>query len=58
MTQRSDFWNNQEKAREMMRAQRAVEGRIATARYLGEASEELEVLAELAGEDPAGEEEL
>jgi len=58
VTQRSDFWNNQEKAREMMRAQRAVEAKMATARYLGEASEELEVLAELAGEDPAGEEEL
>ena len=57
-TQRSDFWNNQAKAREVMREQRAVETRLATARYLAEASEELEVLAELAGEDPAGESEL
>jgi peptide chain release factor 2 len=41
-----------------MRQQRAVEARLATSRFLAEASEELEVLAELAGEDPAGEEEL
>jgi peptide chain release factor 2 len=57
-TQRSDFWANQEKAREIMRQQRAAETRLATARFLAEASEELEVLAELAGEDPAGEAEL
>jgi peptide chain release factor 2 len=57
-TQRSDFWANQEKAREVMRRQRAVEARLATSRFLAEASEELEVLAELAAEDPSGEDEL
>jgi peptide chain release factor 2 len=41
-----------------MRQQRAAEARMATARFLAEASEELEVLAELAGEDPTGEAEL
>jgi peptide chain release factor 2 len=41
-----------------MREQRAVEAKLATSRFLAEASEELEVLAELAGEDPAGEGEL
>jgi len=57
-TQRSDFWNNQQQAREVMRQQRAVESKVATARFLAEASEELEVMAELAAEDPAGEPEL
>jgi peptide chain release factor 2 len=57
-TQRSDFWNNQEKARDVMRQQRAVEAKLATARYLAESSEEIEVMVELASEDPAGEEEL
>jgi peptide chain release factor 2 len=41
-----------------MRRQRAVEAKLATSRYLAEASEELEVLAELVAEDPAGEPEL
>jgi peptide chain release factor 2 len=41
-----------------MRKQRAVEARMATARFLAETSEEIEVLLELAGEDPAGEDEL
>ncbi len=42
----------------MMRQQRAAEARLATARFLAEASEELEVLVELAAEDPTGEQEL
>jgi len=41
-----------------MRQQRAVEAKLATSRFLAEASEELEVVAELALEDPAGETEL
>jgi peptide chain release factor 2 len=41
-----------------MRRQRAVEARVATARFLAETSEEIEVLLELAAEDPAGEGEL
>ena len=41
-----------------MRQQRAVEAKMATARFLAETSEEIEVLLELAAEDPAGEQEL
>jgi peptide chain release factor 2 len=41
-----------------MRQRGAVEAKIATARFLAESSEELEVLVELAAEDPAGEDEL
>jgi peptide chain release factor 2 len=41
-----------------MRQQRAVEARLGTVRFLAETSEEIEVLLELAAEDPAGEDEL
>ena len=57
-TQRSDFWNNQEHAKEVMRQQRGIEAKLANDRFLAEAVEEIEVLLELVREDPAGEEEL
>ncbi|TAM51060.1 MAG: peptide chain release factor 2 [Acidobacteria bacterium] len=57
-TQRSDFWNNQERAREVMRAQRGLEAKLANDRFLADAVEELEVFLELAREDPGGEAEL
>ncbi|MGE5236980.1 MAG: peptide chain release factor 2 [Acidobacteriota bacterium] len=57
-TQRGDFWSDQEKARETMRSQRAVEARLATDRFLVESIEELEVLAELADEDEGAEAEI
>jgi peptide chain release factor 2 len=57
-TQRSDFWNNQERAKQVMRQQRGLEAMLANDRFLAEAAEEIEVLLELAKEDPAGEEEL
>ncbi len=41
-----------------MRQQRGVEAKLANDRFLAEAVEEIEVLLELAKEDPAGEEEL
>ena len=41
-----------------MRRQRGLEGKLANDRFLAEAVEEIEVLLELAKEDPAGEEEL
>ncbi len=57
-SQRNDFWNNQEHARDVMRRQRALEAKLANDRFLGEAAEEIEVLLELAREDPDGEREL
>jgi len=57
-TQHSDFWNDQETAREVMREQRAIESKLETDRFLAEAIEEIEVVSELAGEDPNGEAEL
>ncbi len=57
-TQRSDFWNNQERAREVMRAQRGIEAKLANDRFLADAVEEIEVVLELAKEDPSGEGEL
>ncbi|OYW00921.1 MAG: peptide chain release factor 2 [Acidobacteria bacterium 37-71-11] len=57
-TQRSDFWNNQERARDVMRLQRGLEAKLANDRFLAEAVEEIEVVLELAKEDPAGEAEL
>jgi peptide chain release factor 2 len=57
-TQQGNFWNDQQHAREVMRQQRAVEARLATARFLAQSSEELEVLGELVREDPTGEGEL
>ncbi len=41
-----------------MRQQRGMEAKLASSRFLAESSEELEVMVELAAEDPAGEEEL
>jgi len=41
-----------------MRQQRGVEAKLATARFLAEASEEVEVMLELVAEDPSGEGEL
>jgi len=58
LTQQADFWNDQARAREVMRAQRAVEAKLETERFLADALEEIEVVAELAGEDPNGEAEL
>ncbi|MFH1177881.1 MAG: peptide chain release factor 2 [Acidobacteriota bacterium] len=57
-TQKGDFWNDQERARELMRRQRGVEGKLGTARFLASSGEEIEILAELAREDPAGESDL
>ncbi len=57
-TQRADFWQDREKAREVMQQVRALEAKLANDRFLAEAAEELEVLGELAEEDPAVEEEL
>lgn len=57
-TQRPDFWSDQNKARELMRRQRAVEAKLACDAFLGEAAEELEVLIELIRDDPEGEQEL
>ena len=41
-----------------MRRQRALEAKLANDRFLAEAAEELEILVELAREDPEGEQEL
>lgn len=57
-TQRPDFWQDREKARDVMQKVRALEAKLASDRFLAEALEELEVLAELAEEDPEAEEEL
>lgn len=53
LTQRPDFWNDREKAREVMRRQRALEGQIDTDRFLARTIEDIEVLEELAAEDEA-----
>lgn len=58
MTQREDFWSDQNRARETMRLQRSVEAKLATDRFLAESIEELEVLVELASEDAGAEEEI
>ena len=57
-TQRTDFWANQERAKETMRHQRALEAKLANDVFLAEAIEEIEVLLELSREDPQGEAEL
>jgi peptide chain release factor 2 len=57
-TQRSDFWSDQAHAREVMRAQRALEAKLANDAFLAEAGEEIEVMLDLVREDPSGEEEL
>lgn len=57
-TQKPDFWQDREKAREIMQQVRSLEAKLANDRFLEEAAEELEVLGELAEEDPAVEEEL
>lgn len=57
-TQKADFWQDREKAREIMQQVRSLEAKLANDRFLAEAAEELEVLGELAEEDPAVEEEL
>jgi peptide chain release factor 2 len=58
LTQREDFWSDQNRARETMRLQRSVEAKLATDRFLAESIEELEVLVELASEDAGAEEEI
>ena len=58
LSQQSGFWNDQQRAKETMRAQRAVEAKLASDRFLAETLEEIEVLEELVREDPSGEGEL
>lgn len=53
LTQRPDFWSDREKAREVMRRQRALETQIENDRFLARAIEEIAVLDELAAEDEA-----
>ncbi|MDW7966632.1 MAG: peptide chain release factor 2 [Thermoanaerobaculum sp.] len=57
-TQRADFWQDRERARQVMAQVRALEAKLSTDKFLAEAAEELQVLGELAAEDPAAEEEL
>ncbi|MFN3412622.1 MAG: peptide chain release factor 2 [Thermoanaerobaculum sp.] len=57
-TQQPDFWQDQEKARGIMQQVRSLEAKLGSDRFLAEAAEELDVLEELAEEDPAVEEEL
>ncbi|HUK12666.1 MAG TPA: peptide chain release factor 2 [Thermoanaerobaculaceae bacterium] len=57
-TQRSDFWNNQGHAKEVMRQQRSLEAKLASDRFLASSAEEVEVMLELVREDPSGEDEL
>jgi peptide chain release factor 2 len=57
-TQRGNFWSDQQHAKDVMRQQRAIEAKLASDRFLAEAIEELEVLAELAREDAAAEPEI
>ena len=58
ISQQSGFWSDQRRAKETMRAQRAVEAKLDSYRFLGGALEEVEVLEELVREDPSGEAEL
>ncbi|MGC8916973.1 MAG: peptide chain release factor 2 [Thermoanaerobaculum sp.] len=57
-TQAPDFWQDQDKAREVMQQVRSLEAKLESDAFLAEAAEELEVLAELAQEDPGVEEDL
>jgi peptide chain release factor 2 len=58
LTQHSDFWSDQHRARDVMRQRRALETKLATDRFLAESIEELEVLVELVREDASAEEEI
>jgi peptide chain release factor 2 len=51
-TEKPGFWNDQNKAKEHMRAQRGVEAKLGSVKFLSEAAEELEVLIELVREEP------
>ena len=57
-SQRSDFWSNQDHARDVMRTQRALEAKLTSDKFLAEAAEEIEVMLDLVREDPGGEGDL
>jgi peptide chain release factor 2 len=57
-TQRGDFWSDQERARDVMRRQRALENKLANDRFLARSIEEIDVLEELSEEDEAAVPEL
>ena len=58
LTQHSDFWSDQQRARDVMRQRQVLETKLATDRFLAESIEELEVLVELVREDASAEEEI
>lgn len=53
LTQRQDFWNDRDRAREVMRRQRAIEAQLESDRFLARTIEDIEVLQELTREDEA-----